>query len=166
MAWLHDNESATPGWAGGREPERLLVMRRYHHEGAPRGGSPFRPSNPPLEPQDEAVHLPRAQRDLYHRSRTDGPTTPGDLRSRQEDGARGPGDSFRRHQEAGARRRPRRGGARRSVFRKSALARGHANELCDHPKADRAAARAREHEDDSATSTACRKKKSRYCRTR
>ena len=55
-----------PKMGGGREPERYHHDRR-HHAGALGGGRPFRPSNAPLEPEDEAVHLSRAQRHLHHR---------------------------------------------------------------------------------------------------
>ena len=42
-----------------------------HHEGAAGGRGPLRPPDQALEPEDEAVHLRRAQRHLHHRPAED-----------------------------------------------------------------------------------------------
>ena len=73
---------------------------------------------------------------------------------------------LRRHEEAGAGRRARRSRTRRHVFHQPALAGRHADQLRDHPEADRAAARARKHEGFRATSSGCPRKKSPSSRTR
>ena len=44
---------------------------RRHHEAAARQRRPLRTPDPPLEPEDEAIHLHRAQRHLHHRPAAD-----------------------------------------------------------------------------------------------
>src|SRR5215469_296351 len=51
-------------------PEGVLHARRVHATDAG-GGSPFRTSDPLLEPEDGAVHLRRAEQDPHHQSRED-----------------------------------------------------------------------------------------------
>ena len=74
---------------------------RRHHEAAAGGRSPLRSPDPALEPQDEAVHLRGAQRDLHHRPAAD----PGAHRHRLP--VRAPHrrerrhGALRRHEEAG-----------------------------------------------------------------
>ena len=116
-----------------------------HHARSSGGGGPLRTPDPPLESEDEAVHLPRAQRHLHHRPLANAVDAQPRVRRGQADVARRPRHSVRRHQEAGAGRRARRGRARRHVLREPALAGRHADQLRDDPEAHHAPARARGH---------------------
>ena len=131
-----------PAGVSASKPERGFDARRLH-EGPPGGRSSLRSSDPPLEPEDEALHLHRARRHLHHRPHPDAGAAgrgvqlcQGDLRARRL----GP---LRRHEEAGAGRRSRRGAARRHAVREPPLARRPAHQLAHdlrpHPAPARAA---------------------------
>ncbi len=66
---------AWPGAGSGVPSNRGKETRWHqpgrHHEAAARGRRPLRPPDPALEPEDEALHLRRAQRHLHHRSPAD-----------------------------------------------------------------------------------------------
>ena len=120
---------------------------------------PLRASDPPLEPEDEAIHLHRAQRHLHHR-----PAAVADLhrpRVRVRQGDRRPRrhGAVRRHQEAGAGSDRRAGHPRRHALRQPALARRHAHQLPDRLQAAAAPQGARGDRADVARATAsCTKK--------
>ena len=59
-----------PAGVTASKPERGFDARRLH-EGTAGGRSSLRPSDPPLEPEDEALHLHRARRHLHHRPHAD-----------------------------------------------------------------------------------------------
>ena len=65
----------SPATRSAEESNRQEVAHRAVRFDAPaaRGRSPLRPPDPPLEPEDEAVHLRRAQRDPHHRPGPDRP---------------------------------------------------------------------------------------------
>src|SRR5579863_1610857 len=144
---------------------------RFHH--APAFGSrrAFRPPHPPLEPEDGAVHLRRAQRRAHHQSRRDRadarPCAPDVARRRRRRRPR----ALRRHQAPGAGTDCRRRQALRPVFRQPSLARRHVDELQDHLGVDQAAqgsrredfpARSRHHQARAARTVA----RPRQARTR
>ena len=52
---------------------RRFARRRRDHEGSAGGRRPLRPPDQALEPEDEGVHLRRAQRHLHHRPAEDAP---------------------------------------------------------------------------------------------
>ena len=54
-----------------RQPQKENHHGRRHHAADARGRRPLRAPDPPLEPEDEALHLRRAQRHLHHRPRAD-----------------------------------------------------------------------------------------------
>ena len=102
-----------------------------HDEATARGRSAFRPPDPPLEPEDEALHLRRAQRHLHHRSQPDPGAGGRRLLLREGSRRRRWRDPVRRHEEADPGPR---GGVRRGVrhaLREPALARRHAHQLPD-----------------------------------
>ncbi len=55
--------------------------RERQHQGPARSGRPLRAPDPPLGPEDEGVHLRRAQRDLHHRPAEDPQAAAGRPRS-------------------------------------------------------------------------------------
>ena len=130
-----------------------------HHEAAPRGRCPLRAPDPPLEPQDEAVHLRRAQRHLHHRSAADpGPDRDRlHLRPRRHRPRRQ--RAVRRHQEAGAGPDPAVRRQVRHAVHQRALARRHADQLPDHEQAGRQDARARAPCATPASSRPCPRRK-------
>src|SRR5665213_1107451 len=71
------HHGATEGDRGLRERSKPHGVSR-HHARSSGGGGPFRTPDPPLESEDEAVHLPRAERHLHHRPVAD----TGDAQSR------------------------------------------------------------------------------------
>ena len=71
------------------------------HERAARGGRPLRPPDQALEPEDEGLHLRRAQRHLHHRSPEDAPPAAGRPAVRAGAGRAGPDHPVRGHQAAG-----------------------------------------------------------------
>ncbi len=116
---------------------------RRHHEAAPRGGCPFRAPDPALEPEDEAVHLRRAQRHLHHRSAADPRPDRDRLHLRPRRHVQGRLGALHRHQEAGP--GPDRAVRRqvRHALHQRALAGWHADQLPDDEQAGRQDARAR-----------------------
>ncbi len=102
-----------------------------HHAPAARQRRALRSPDPSLEPEDEALHLHRAQRHLHRRPDADAHLHRLGLRVRQAD--RGPRrhDPVRRHQEAGPGVHPRAGHPRRHALREPALARRHAHQPPD-----------------------------------
>ena len=137
---------------------------RRHHAPAARERRPLRTPDPPLEPEDEALHLHRAQRHLHHR-----PAAVADLhrpRVRVRQGDRRPRrhDPVRRHQEAGPGGHRRAGHPRRHAVREPALARRHADQLPHrhqaHPapqgaRGDRLRRRRRLRPDQEGTARSC-----------
>ena len=120
---------------------------------AARGRSPLRPPDPPLESQDEAVHLRGAQRDPHHRPGPDRPAPGRRPRVRPRDRRpRRPGP-VRRHQEAGPGAGRPGGDPRRHALRQQALAGRHAHQLRDDQEADRPARAARGPPGRTATSS-------------
>ena len=123
------------------ETERKEHLARQHAR-APGGRSPLRPPDPPLEPQDEALHLRRARRHLHHRPAEDraeprrGPVVRAQPRRARRHGP------VRRHQEAGPGRHRGRRQARGHAVRQPPLARRPAHELAHDRRAHRAPARA------------------------
>ena len=71
---------------------------RRHHEAAAGQRRPLRAPDPSLEPEDEALHLHRAQRHLHHRPAADARLHRQGLRVRQADGRPRRLDPVRRHQ--------------------------------------------------------------------
>src|SRR3546814_15994908 len=78
----HPAPGQSRGLLPGRQPRRRLPAEpanhgkgahrgRRHHEAAARGRCPLRTPDPPLEPEDEAVHLRWARRHLNHPPRAD-----------------------------------------------------------------------------------------------
>ena len=102
-----------------------------HDEAAVGGRGPFRPSDSALEPEDEAIHLRRAQRHLHHRSPADAGAHRDGVQVRARHRRRRRLDPLRGHQEAD----PGSGGALRGQMRNAvhqrALARRHAHQLPD-----------------------------------
>ncbi len=107
------------------------------------GRCPLRAPDSPLEPQDEALHLRRAQRHPHHRPGPDG--QPAGRRARLRDRHRRQRRlrPLRGHQEAGPGARRRGGHPRRDALRQPPLAGRHAHQLRDHPQAHRSARPAR-----------------------
>src|SRR4030042_5034353 len=66
------------------------------------GGGPLAAPDEAGEPEDEAVHLRRPQRDLHHRPPADGEDVPGRLRGGAEHGGGGEDGPLRRQEDAGA----------------------------------------------------------------
>ena len=133
---------------GARCPDQLNRREgeprgRRHDEATARGRGPFRPSDPPLEPEDEALHLRRAQRHLHHRPEPDLGTRRHRLLLRARPRRRRRSDPLRRHEEAdpGPGRRIRH--RLRHALRQPALARRHAHQLPDGRRPGPQARRAR-----------------------
>ena len=124
-----------------RNRERGSHARRFH-EGIAGGRRPLRPPDPPLEPEDEALHLHRARRHLHHRPAADAGAAPGRTRLRARHRRARRLRALRRHEEAGAGRGARRGEPRRHAVRQPPLARRPADELAHHLRPDPAASRA------------------------
>ncbi len=124
-----------------RNRERGSHARRFH-EGTAGGRRPLRPPDPPLEPEDEALHLHRARRHLHHRPAADPGPAPGGTRLRARDRRTRRLRALRRHEEAGAGRSPRRGAPGRHAVREPSLARRSAHELAHDLRPDPAAPRA------------------------
>ena len=120
-------ERARPPAARNREGDH----GSRQHEAAARQRRPLRAPDPPLEPEDEAIHLHRAQRHLHHRPAADARVHRQRLRVRQADGRPRRLDPVRRHQASGAGSRRRAGHPRRHALRQPALAGRHAHQLPD-----------------------------------
>ena len=145
------DEHSGPGRTAGRPPGASTDKGphgRRHHAPAPRERRPLRAPDQALEPEDEALHLHRAQRHLHHRPDPDaGPHRPR-LRLRQGDRRARRHDHVRRHQAAGAGGHRRAGRPRRDALRHRALARRHAHQLPDRLQAPAAPQGARAHRAD------------------
>ena len=118
---------------------RGAILVEVTHEGTAGGRCPLRAPDPALEPEDEALHLRQAQRDLHHRPAEDRCR----CSSRSPDfvqrlGRRGQAHPVRRHQAPGAGGDRRGGGALRRVLRHQPLAGRHADQLRHHAHLDRA----------------------------
>ena len=106
---------------------------RRHDEAAAGGRCPLRPPDPPLEPEDEAVHLRRAQRHLHHRpaarpwSGSTSPTVRARPRRRRRQRSSSSAPRSRPRSPIAALRR-----ALRDALRQRALARRDAHQLPDH----------------------------------
>ena len=124
------NQPRAPAPAVAPDREGVTGDGRRDHETDARSRRALRASDPPLEPEDEAVHLRRSatastsstcsRRSLSRRA-YEFIVRP----SRRRD------DPVRRHQEAGAGGHRRRGRPGRHVLREQALARRHAHQLPD-----------------------------------
>ncbi|NIR35437.1 MAG: M23 family metallopeptidase, partial [Actinobacteria bacterium] len=76
---------ASPGRLGVRHgcaTGKRKISGSHHHEAAAGGRGPLRPPDPPVEPEDEAVHLRRAERDPHRGSPPDPPAPRGVLHLR------------------------------------------------------------------------------------
>ena len=102
------------------------------HSDAARRGQPLRPSDAPLEPQDEALHLRQPRRHLHHRSQADALRPGRGLHVRVRDRPQGRHRAVRGHEEAGPGGRGRRCQQVRHALRERPLARRHAHELRHH----------------------------------
>src|SRR5712691_13191896 len=107
------------------------------------GWRPFRPSVPPLEPEDGAIHLRNPQQYPYHRPRPDGADAAPRPGSGQRYGRARRAHPVRRDQTPSAGRDRRRGQALGAILRQLAMARRHADELEDDLAFDSSAAQAR-----------------------
>ena len=115
-----------------------MVHHGCRHD-APNAGSrsSFRAPDPPLESQDEALHLRRAKRYLHHRSRADAAARGGRLQLRSGTFGQGRHRLVHRHEEAGTGSRAQlRREVRHAVYQR-ALAWWHAHQLRDHFQARR-----------------------------
>ena len=103
------------------------------HYFAARCGLPLRPSDAPLEPQDEAVHLRQPRGHLHHRPQADARGPRPGVHVRVRAGQEGRHRAVRGHEEAGPGGRRRRCQQVRHALRERSLARRHADQLRDHP---------------------------------
>ena len=128
-----ETASACPESDGARPPSARTEEGRAHgcrHHASDAGRRcPLRTPDPALEPEDEAVHLHRAQRHLHHRPAADAAVRRPRLRVHQGDRRPRRHRAVRRHQAAGP------GGDRRAgdpglhAVRQPALAGRHADQL-------------------------------------
>ena len=116
--------------------KRVEGHGRRHHAPAPRERRPLRAPDPPVEPEDEALHHDRAQRDLHHRPAAVAGLHRPRLRVHQGHRRQGRHRDVRRHQEAGPGGDRRAGDPRRDALRQPALAGRHAHQLPDRAPAD------------------------------
>ncbi len=121
---------------------------RRHHATAHRERHALRAPDEALEPQDEALHLHRAQRHLHHRPDPDPGLHRPRLRLRQGDGHPRRDGHVRRHQATGAGADRRAGHAGRHALCHRALAGRDAHQLPDRVRAAPAAQGARAHRGD------------------
>ena len=130
-----------PSGAAPIQPQRSYLDGSRLHARPPGGRSSLRPPDASLEPEDAPLHLQRAVRHLHHRPHADerAPRRGGAVRPQPRRAQRH--RPLRRHEEAGAGRRRRRGEARRHAVREPPLARRAAHELADDVRPDRAPAR-------------------------
>ena len=103
------------------------------HHLAARCGQPLRPSDAPLEPQDEAVHLRQPRGHLHHRPQADARGPRPGVHVRVRAGQEGRHRAVRGHEEAGPGGRRRCCEPLRHALRERPLARRHADQLRDHP---------------------------------
>ena len=133
-----DRRSATTVRAARRAaPDREVNTGhgRRHHAAAAGQRRALRAPDPALEPEDEALHLHRAQRHLHHRPAAVAVLHRPRLRVRQGDRRPRRHDPVRRHQEAGAGGHRRAGDPGRHAVREPALAGRHAHQLLDRLQA-------------------------------
>ena len=152
-----DNRGARP--AAARRSERLHHGSRQH-EAAARQRRPLRAPDPSLEPEDEAIHLHRAQRHLHHRPAADARVHRQRLRVRQADRRARRLDPVRRHQASGAGSRRRAGAARGHALRQPALAGRHAHQLPDRATSGCSASRSSRTSSRPARWSACPRRSS------
>ncbi len=123
--------------------ELLNGSARLQHAPAIGSWCSLRPPDPPLEPEDGAVHLRRPQQHPRHRPQPDraaaAPGSEAGFRHRRQGRPR----ALRRHQAPGVRHRRRRRAAFGPVLRQLPLARRHADQLEDDLQLDLAPAQAR-----------------------
>ena len=119
-------------------PQRKRVEGhgRRHHAPAPRERRALRAPDPTVEPEDEALHHDRAQRDLHHRPAAVAGLHRQRLRVHQGHRRQGRHRDVRGHQEAGPGGHRRAGDPRRDALRQPALAGRHAHQLPDRAPAD------------------------------
>ena len=120
---------AGPARAPRRRIKERLGHGRRHDEAAARERRALRAPDPPLEPEDEAVHLQRAQRHLHHRPAAVADLHRPRLRVRQGDRRPRRHRHVRRHQAPGAGAGRPAGDPRGHALRQPALARRHAHQL-------------------------------------
>ena len=141
-------------WAPGQWSRHRACLHRQVQDGsrhdapAPRERRPLRASDQALEPEDEALHLHRAQRHLHHRPHPDPGLHRPRLRLRQGDGRPRRDDHVRRHQAPGAGVDRRASLARGHALRHRALVGRHAHQLRHRLQASPAPQGARTHRDD------------------
>ena len=124
----------TPGFA---EP---LGEENHHgacrdHASAARCRGPLRASDPPMESEDAAIHLRRAQRHLHHRSHPDAGLHRDGLHLCARSGGQWRTSAVRGHQEAGSRQRPELRRASGHALCERALAGWSSDQLRDHLQA-------------------------------
>ncbi len=107
---------------GGTNRQEVAHRAVRFDAAAARGRSPLRPSDPPLESQDEAIHLCRAQWDPHHRSRPDRPAPGRRPRIRPRDRRPWRPGPLRRDEEAGPGAGRPGGDPRQPAVRQQALA--------------------------------------------
>ncbi len=128
--------TARRGVRRGRKPAAAITeyLKEYghgrrHDAGAAGKRRPLRSPDPSLEPEDEALHLHRAQRHLHHRPAPVAVVHRPRLRVRQGDRRPRRLHHVRGYEEAGPGGHRRAGDARRHAVRQPALARRHAHQL-------------------------------------
>ena len=158
---LRDRSPVPSRPAGARQPKTTSkgagpVGSRLH-EGASGGWSSLRPPDPPLEPEDEALHLHRARRHLHHRPAADAAARRGSARLRAQHRRARRHDPLRRHEEAGSGCGSHRGRARRHAVRVEPLAGRPAHQLAHDLRPDRVPPRPPPPEDGRPARAAARK---------
>ena len=118
---------------------------RRHDEAAARERRALRAPDPPLEPEDEAIHLQRAQRHLHHRPAAVADLHRPRLRVRARDRRPRRLGHVHRHQAPGAGAGRPAGDPRGHALRQPALARRHADQLQHRAQAAPAPQGARAH---------------------
>ena len=105
---------------------------RLLHASALGSWRPLRPPDPPLEPEDGALHLRLAGQHPHHRPLADHAAAAPGAGQGARSGGRGRPGAVRRHQAPGFRAGGHGRQALRAVLRQPPLARRHADQLADH----------------------------------